>query len=240
MNMKTDIMGVMFDNYTIDESVKMAVSFEKVPFVIVTPNPEIVQAAKKDEKFKDVLNSADIVTPDGIGIVYASKFLGGNIRERAAGFDICCGIIRELSKMNGSVYLFGGKPGVAECAAENLVKGYPGIQIAGTADGYFDKEKEKNIILDISSKSPDLLLVCLGAKKQECWILDHKHELNSKILIGAGGTVDVLAGKTKRAPDIFIKLGLEWFYRLVKEPSRFGRMLQLPLFLLEIIFKRGK
>ena len=85
-----------------------------------------------------------------------------------------------------------------------------------------------------------MLLVCLGAKKQECWIEKHKDELNAKILIGAGGTVDVLAGKAKRAPDIFIKLGLEWFYRLVKEPSRFGRMMQLPLFLLEIIFKRGR
>ena len=172
--------------------------------------------------------------------MYASKILGGNIKVRAAGFDICCGIIKELSKINGSVYLFGGKPGVAEYAAENLIKNYPGIKIAGTADGYFDGEKEKGIIADIADESPDLLLVCLGAKKQECWISDHKHELNAKILIGAGGTVDVFAGKTKRAPDIFIKFGLEWFYRLVKEPSRFGRMLQLPLFLLEIIFKRGK
>lgn len=240
MNMKTDIMGVMFDNYSISQAVEKAVSFEKKPFVIVTPNPEIVQAAKKDESFKNVLNSADIVTPDGIGIVYASKILKGNIKERAAGFDICCGIIEKLSEIGGSVYLFGGKPGVAECAAENIKEKYKGILISGTADGYFDDEKEKKIISDISEKAPDLLLVCLGAKKQECWIEKHKNELNAKILIGAGGTVDVLAGKVKRAPDIYIKLGLEWFYRLVKEPSRFGRMMQLPLFLLEIIFKRGK
>lgn len=239
-SMKTDIMGVMFDNYSISQAVDKAVSFEKIPFVIVTPNPEIVQAAKKDDSFKAVLNAADIVTPDGIGIVYASKILKGNIKERAAGFDICCGIIEKLAKIGGSVYLFGGKPGVAECAAENIKVKYQGVQIAGVSDGYFDEEKEKKIIADISEQKPDLLLVCLGAKKQECWIEKHKDELNAKILIGAGGTVDVLAGKVKRAPDIFIKLGLEWFYRLVKEPSRFGRMMQLPLFLLEIIFKRGR
>jgi len=238
--MKTDIMGVLFDNYTIEQSVDKAVSMEKTPFVIVTPNPEIVQAAKKDEVFRDVLNSADIVTPDGIGIVYASKILGGNIKVRAAGFDICCGIIEKLAERGGSVYLFGGKPGVADAAAENIKVKYKGIQIAGTSDGYFDSEKEKKIIADIMEKAPDLLLVCLGAKKQECWIASHKDELNAKILIGAGGTVDVLAGKVKRAPDIYIKLGLEWFYRLIKEPSRFGRMMQLPLFLLEIIFRRGK
>ena len=240
MNMKTDIMGVMFDNYSIKETIDIATSFEKTPFVIVTPNPEIVQAAKKDSEFKNVLNSADIVTPDGIGIVYASKILGGNINERAAGFDICCGIIEKLAENSGSVYLFGGKPGVADAAAENLKKKYENLNIAGTADGYFDSEKEQKIIEDIKQKKPDLLLVCLGAKKQECWISEHKDELGAKILVGAGGTVDVLAGKTKRAPDIYIKLGLEWFYRLVKEPSRFGRMMQLPLFLLEIIFKRGK
>lgn len=238
--MKTNIMGVMFDNYSINETVEKAVSFDNIPFVIVTPNPEIVQAAKKDENFKNVLNRANVVTPDGIGIVYASKILGGHIKERAAGFDICCGIIEKLAKNNGSVYLFGGKPGVADAAGENLLKKFLGITVAGTADGYFDSEKEKVIIEDIKSKKPDLLLVCLGAKKQECWIDSHKEELGAKILVGAGGTVDVFAGKVKRAPDIFIKLGLEWFYRLVKEPSRFGRMMQLPLFLLQIIFKRGK
>ena len=238
--MKTDIMGVLFDNYTIDEAIEKAVSFEKKPFVIVTPNPEIVQAAKKDKEFLEVLNKADIVSPDGIGIVYASKILKGNIKERAAGFDIACGIMDRLSKINGSVYIFGGKPGVADDAAKNILEKYEGINIAGVSDGYFDEEKEKQIIDEIKKSQPDLLLVCLGAKKQEKWIDQHKDILNAKILIGAGGTVDVLSGRTKRAPDIFIKFGLEWLYRLMKEPSRIGRMMQLPVFLMEIIIKRGK
>ena len=238
--MKTNIFGVQFDNYTISETVEMATSFEKTPFVIVTPNPEIVQIAKKDKELCDVLNGANVVTPDGIGIVYASKILKGNIKERAAGFDICCGILNKLAQKNGTVYLFGGKPGVAEQAKQKVEEKYDGISVCGIADGYFDEEKEKKIIEDISNKAPDLLLVCLGAPKQEKWIAAHKDELNAKILIGAGGSIDVLSGNTKRAPKIFIKLGLEWFYRLLCEPKRIGRMMQLPKFLLEIIFKRGK
>ena len=238
--MKTDIFGVKFDNYTVSETAKMAVSLKKTPFVIVTPNPEIVQAARKDENFMQMLNRADVVTPDGIGIVYASKILGGNVKERAPGFDVCCTILKLLSERSGSVYLFGGKSGIAVEAAKRITETYKGITVSGTADGYFDEQKEKEIISDIASKEPDLLLVCLGAKKQEKWIFDNMDKLNAKILIGAGGSIDVLSGKTKRAPDIFIKLGLEWFYRLIKEPKRIGRMMQLPLFLIEVILKRGK
>lgn len=238
MNLKTNIMGVMFDNYTIQETVQKAIAFDNVPFVIVTPNPEIVQVAKNDKEFKVVLNSANIVTPDGIGIVYASKILGGNIKQRAAGFDICCGILDILAEKKGTVYLFGGKPGVAELASEKIEQKYKGVSVVGTSDGYFDEQKEKAIVEDIKVKKPDLLLVCLGAKKQELWIHKYKDVLGAKILIGAGGSIDVFAGTVKRAPDLFIKFGLEWLYRLIKQPKRFIRMLQLPLFLIEIVVKR--
>lgn len=238
--MKTDIFGVLFDNYTIDEAVEKAINSlnEDKPFVIATPNPEIVDVARKDKEYKDILNSCDIVTPDGIGIVYASKILKGNIKERAAGFDIVCGIISEINRKNGSVFLFGSKPGVAESAAENLKEKYPDLEIKGCRNGYFKDDSE--IIKAIQDSSPDLLLVCLGAPKQEKWIFKNKDILNAKILVGAGGTLDVLAGNVKRAPDLFIKLGLEWFYRLIKEPKRIGRMMKLPLFLVDVIVKKGK
>ncbi len=236
--MKTDIFGVKFDNFSVNETVDKAVSFEKTPFVIFTPNPEIVQAAKKDSDFCDVLNTADVVTPDGIGIVYASKIINGAIKERAAGFDICCRILEKLAEKNGTVYLFGGKPEVANMAKDNIESKYKGISVVGTSDGYFDKEKEQAIIEDIKEKKPDLLLVCLGAKKQETWIYQNKDVLDAKIIIGAGGSIDVFAGTVKRAPDIFIKLNLEWFYRLIKQPSRFMRMMQLPLFIIEVVLKR--
>ena len=238
--MKTDIFGVLFDNFTIPEAIQKAIESldNNKPFVIATPNPEIVEVARKDAEYKTIINSSDIVTPDGIGIVYASKFLKGHIKERAAGFDIVCGIIGELNKRCGSVFLFGSKPGVAEDAAKNLNAEYPDLKISGCRNGYF--KDDADIIQEIQNASPDLLLVCLGAPKQEKWIYKNKDILNAKILVGAGGTLDVLAGNVKRAPEIFIKCGLEWFYRLVKEPKRIGRMAKLPLFLLDVIIKRGK
>ena len=238
--MKTEIFGVKFDNFTVEESVKKAVENlnKKRDFFIVTPNPEIVELARKNKEYRDVLNSADIVTPDGIGIVYASKILKGHVKTRAPGFDIVCGILEELSKINGSVYLLGGKPGVADTAAKNITEKYSGINIVGNHHGYFDNDEE--IVKEIASKKPDLLLVCLGAPKQEFWISSNIKSLNSGILIGAGGSIDVLSGNVKRAPEVFIKFGLEWFYRLLKEPKRIGRMSKLPLFLISVILKRGK
>lgn len=238
--MKTYIFGVGFDNFEVDETVKMAMKSlngEK-PFVIVTPNPEIVNIARKDSEYKNILNSADVVTPDGIGIVYASKMLKGNIEKRAAGFDIVTGIIKELDKTKGSVFLFGGKPGVAEKAAEKLGEKYSGLVIAGTHNGYFDDDS--GIIEEIKNSQPDLLLVCLGAPKQEKWIYKNKDILNAKILIGAGGSMDVLAENVRRAPDVFIKFGAEWLYRLIKEPKRITRMIKIPLFLMDVLFRREK
>ncbi|MBQ2897333.1 MAG: WecB/TagA/CpsF family glycosyltransferase [Clostridia bacterium] len=237
--MKTDIMGVLFDNFTVADTVEKAIQAldSKKPFFIVTPNPEIVNIAIQNHEYRDVLNSADIVTPDGIGIVYASKIIGGEIKKRAAGFDIVKGILEKLNEKSGSVYLFGGKPSVAEIAAQKISEEFPAIKIAGFHHGYFDDDAK--IINDIKSKKPDLLLVCLGAPKQEMWIYNNKDILNAGIMIGAGGSIDVLSGMTKRAPEIFIKLNLEWFYRLLNEPKRIGRMAKIPVFLLKVLFKRG-
>ncbi len=237
--MRTDIMGVCFDNFSVEETVGKAMSALKTgkKFFIVTPNPEIVNVAIQNEKYKDILNSADVVTPDGIGIVYASKMLGGEVKKRAPGFDIVKGILSELSKSEGSVYLFGGKPGVADMAAEKISADYPGVKIAGTDNGYFDDDTE--IIKNINNAKPDFLLVCLGAPKQEMWISKNIDNLNAGILIGAGGSIDVLSGQTKRAPEMFIKLNCEWLYRLLKEPKRIGRMAKIPVFLLKVLFRKG-
>lgn len=237
--MKTDIMGVRFDNYTVEQAVRKAINSldSGKPFFIVTPNPEIVNIAIDNDEYREILNSADIVTPDGIGIVYASKIVGGNVKQRAAGFDIVKGILGELANRQGSVYLFGGRPGVADLAAKKIAEDYKGIKIVGTHNGYFDDDTA--IIQEIRNSSPDFLLVCLGAPKQELWISENIDILNAGIVIGAGGSIDVLSGQTKRAPDIFIKLNCEWLYRLLKEPQRIGRMAKIPVFLLKVVLKRG-
>ncbi len=231
MNKKLNVLGVGVDtfdmagatNYLLDALSKDGLT------KVYTPNSEILLHAYKNEDYKDVLNRAELVTADGIGVVHASKILGSPLPERVSGFDLANELLRVAAPLNKSVYLFGSKPGVAEAAAEKIVSLYPGIKIAGTADGYFDAEKEAKIIDDINEKSPDILFVCLGFPKQEAWI-DAHFNLNAKIAMGLGGSLDVFAGTVKRAPKIYQKLGIEWLYRFIKQPSRFGRMLSLPKF----------
>jgi len=231
MNKKLNVLGVGVDTFDMCGSVKFLTdAFSKDGMTkVYTPNSEILLHAYKNQDYADVLNRAELVTADGIGVVYASKILGSSLPERVSGFDLANELLKTCAPLQKSVYLFGSKPGVAEAAAEKIVSLYPGIKIAGTKDGYFDAEKEKEIIADINEKAPDILFVCLGFPKQECWIDAHS-DLNAKIAMGLGGSLDVFAGTVKRAPKFFQKLGIEWLYRLIKQPSRFMRMLALPKF----------
>ncbi len=236
MNEFVDILGVKIARLTAEQALDRAEEMVKGEgtSVIYTPNPEIVMAAYEDEEFKKVLNSADMCVPDGIGVVYGAKILGEPLPERVAGFDLCCNLMQRMSKFGGSVFLFGSKPGVADAAANTLTNKYPGIGIAGTHDGYFKPEDEEAIIDEINNSGANLLLVCLGAPKQEKWINKYRDRLNVNLCVGAGGSLDVLAGTVKRAPEIFIKLNLEWFYRLCKQPSRIGRFMALPKFIITV------
>lgn len=236
MENKVDILGVKFSPTDIDSSAEKIIKMtEEDGFhYVFTPNSEMVMAAR-DEQFKNILNSADMLTADGIGIVYASKILGTPIYKRASGYDISLKLFESLAGNGKSFYLFGAAPKVAETAKEKLLEKFPGLIISGTHDGYFDAEEEYRIIEDINLKQPDVLFVCLGSPKQEKWIFDNKDKLNVKVAMGLGGCLDVYAGNVKRAPDIFIKFGLEWFYRLIKEPKRFFRMLALPKFMIKVI-----
>lgn len=230
---KVNILGIKVSKHTIESAADQIIEYitngDKRRCVF-TPNSEIIMMAYRDKKFAEVLNSADILTADGIGVVYASKMLRNPILERAAGFDTACAVLKKMAPLGKSVYLFGAKPGVAEAAGEEMLRRYPGIKIAGCADGYFDEEKQVNIIADINEKKPDLLFVCLGAPKQEKWISEHRDELDFGVAMGIGGSLDVFAGTVKRAPEFYQKHGIEWLYRLLKQPSRIGRMMDLPKF----------
>lgn len=232
-----EILGVPFNNMTAVEAVEMAmVCLEgESKGMLFTPNPEMVMLAQKDEEFMTILNSSTINVPDGIGIVYGSKFTSNPISERVAGYDLVQAVFDRMKTSRKTVYFFGGAPGVAQAAKEAMEKKHRGLNVVGVADGYFDEEKEKQIIAEINELRPDLLLVGIGFPKQEKWIYNNLDKLNVKLAIGVGGSFDVMSGNVKRAPAIFIKLGLEWFHRLITQPSRFVRMLQLPVFMIEVI-----
>lgn len=239
MENKVNILGVNIDKVNIDEAVLKIFDMleERKCHSVFTPNSEIILNAYKDPEFAEILNSADLLTADGIGVVYASRILGDPLESRAAGFDIACGVIDRISESGHRLYLFGGKPGVAEQAKRNLEAKYPFIQIVGTRNGYFKPEESSIIVNEINSVGADIVFVCLGAPKQEMWISENQNRLRARVLMGIGGSLDVFAGEVERAPEVWCNLGLEWLYRLIKEPWRFKRMLALPKFALTVLFK---
>ena len=236
--MRIDVMGVGFDSLTLNEAVTEALRLisEHRSAYVVTPNPEIVMMCRADTEVMDAVQKADLVLPDGIGVVYGAKILGTPLKQKVPGIDFAQALMEELSKTGGRAFLMGSKPGVAEMAAETLRNRYPGLTICGTQDGYF--KDDAPVIAAINEAKPDLLFVCLGAPKQELWMKRNASKLNVGIMAGLGGSLDVFAGTVKRAPVFFRKFGLEWFYRLVKEPWRFKRMMKLPKFLFACIGKK--
>ncbi len=236
---KINILGVNVDKVTNKDAVEKVLKMldEKGNHAVFTPNSEIILMAYKDPEFCDILNSADLLTADGIGVVYASRILNNPLSERVAGYDVACGVIEEISKTGHRLYLFGGKPGIAELAEQKLKEKYPLLNIVGTHNGYFGPEEVEEIIADINESRADLVFVCLGAPTQEKWIYNNMDKLCCHVMMGVGGSLDVFAGTVERAPDRWCKLGLEWLYRLKKEPWRIGRMMALPKFGFTVLFK---
>ena len=238
--MRTDILGVEFDKLTAEESVARgeALLKEAKGAYVVTPNPELVFESRKNAAFSKALSEADIVLPDGIGVVYASKILGHKGFVRLPGIEFGSSMLQIAAREGYGVYLLGAKPGVAEKAGENLKAQYPGLIISGAADGYF--KPEDPVAERIKESGAKLVFVCLGFPKQELWIAQNRHKTGAALHLALGGSLDVYAGNVKRAPEIWCKLGLEWFYRLIKEPQRIKRMWKLPYILILAAGKRIK
>lgn len=236
---KVNILGVHVDMVTINGAADLIMKFmnEDRVHAVYTPNSEIIMQAYRNTDFADLLNRADLLTADGIGVVHASKILKKPIRERAAGYDIARKVLEKMNYSEHKLFLFGGKPGVAEEAAKNLKKDYPELNIAGMRNGYFKDEDEAEIVEQINSSGADMLFVCLGAPKQEQWIDRNRDKLNIRVAMGIGGSLDVFAGNVQRAPEIFCRTGMEWFYRLCKEPWRAKRMADLPKFAATVMTK---
>ncbi len=240
MTVRIDIMGVGFDNVTLEEAVRTGSELAKGPgfTYVVTPNPEIVNCARQDESYRKVLNEAGLVLPDGIGVIYAAKMLGRPLKSRVPGIDFASGLLGRMAKEGGRLFLLGAKPGVAEQAADRLRAAYPGLMICGTHDGYF--QEDAPVVEQIRAAKADVVLVCLGFPRQEKWMAQHGPETGAHLMAGLGGALDVFAGNAKRAPKAWQNMNLEWAYRLVHEPQRIGRMAKLPLFLVDARKHRRK
>lgn len=240
MRKTANILGVPIDAVSLESAMDKVKGFLKESGcnMITTPNTEIVMEAHGDEEVQKVLMASDLCIPDGIGLIYASKIQKLGLIERVPGVDLMRKILEYANENEKFIYILGGKPGVAEIACENIKKTFNSIRIVGYHDGYFKEEDEEGIINRINHLKPDILFVALGAPRQEKWIYKNKSSLNVKIAMGVGGSVDIWAGTARRAPKAFQKLGLEWFYRLIKEPWRYKRMLALPKFMLKVVLER--
>lgn len=200
---------------------------------IIAVNPEKVMTAEKNEELRQLINSSTYQIPDGVGILLASKMKGGKIASRVTGVDMMDRLIRFAAEENHKVFLYGAKEEVVTLAKQKLEEKYPGLNISGYENGY-EKDNDK-IINKINASGAELLFVAMGSPKQELWIRENMGKLNVKVFQGVGGSFDVFSGKVQRAPLFFRKLGIEWLYRLSKEPKRFKRQLALPKFLLRIL-----
>ena len=232
--MRINVLGVGFDNVLMIEAVARGVDMLSQPgaHYVVTPNPEIVEICRKNPEAMRAVNGADLVLADGIGIIKGARILGTPLKARNPGIEFAAYLMKEMAEKGLSRYLLGAKPGVAEAAGKRLAEKYPGLKIAGTHDGYF---KEDGPVAEAIRRSgADCVFVCLGAPKQELWMAKHGEAAGARLLCGLGGSLDVFAGVVERAPKFWSDHGLEWFYRLCKEPRRIGRMMKLPLFLVHI------
>lgn len=244
------ILGVRIDHVDMKTALKCATDGinPENPFVIVTPNSEIVVKANEEPRLKDFIENASMVVPDGIGLVIGSKLVKQPLQERVTGIDLMLKLVEYAAENDKSIYFLGGKDPVASKAAEMLKKKYPKLKVAGTHHGYFKglhtgnkgHEEELAVIEDIKAKKPDMLFVAFGAPKQEYFIDEYKDVLGAGLLMGVGGSLDVVSGTVKRAPEIYQKIGMEWAYRLAKEPWRIKRAGALPIFALNVLIKKDK
>lgn len=232
------LFDIPFRNVTLAEALALLRQYlaDGATRIVVTPNSEIVYECTRDRAAKDAVLSADLILPDGAGVVLASKILGCPLKGKVAGVDIAHALPAILEAEGKRLFLYGGKPGVADLAAKNLQTAHPDLCIAGTLDGY--GKSDEAAVEAINESGADVVYVCLGAPRQELFMQQYRGDIRAALLLGLGGSVDILAGVSKRAPDIFVRLGLEWFYRLLKEPSRIGRMTRLPRFLGKAIVTR--
>lgn len=236
MSERVEILGVKVDAVTMAQAVECVQKLiaARKPSIVATANAEMLMRATHDAELHRILNAAELVVPDGAGTVWAAHHLGYEMPERVAGYDLVQELLKLAPKKSQRIFFFGSAPGIAEKAKAKAEMLYPEIQIAGTRNGFFTKEDEPEIIAQIRNSQADILLAALGVPKQEKWLAAHKSELNVPVSIGVGGTLDVMAGAVRRAPKWMQRAKLEWLFRAMLQPSRAGRLIALPKFVLKV------
>lgn len=241
MTKKIDILNTFFDNVTENEAVSLSKDAltNRQKHFIVTANPEIVMYAQANPDYKDIVNQADLVVADGIGVVIGSKILKRPLEERVAGFDLMKRLLKEAAQNDWNVFLLGAKESTVTKASDRIKETYPSINIVGTHDGYFDLE-DRTVLDKVINSKADMVFVAMGYPRQEEWIRHYFKQVDYGLAMGVGGSFDVWADEVKRAPLWIQKINLEWFYRLVSDPKRIGRMRVLPEFLIEVLKEKWK
>ena len=243
---KINVRGVFFDNVSPSEAIEVAEGYIQrgEQCVVFTPNAEIVQMTIEDESFRTLINSAELIIPDGAGVVLASKILKKPLKGKVAGCEFAETLVKNSASGKYKIFFYGSKPvtdegmSVADLADKKMGEKYEGFKAAGTSHGYVKPDGYPELIEKINASGADILFVCLGVPMQEKWIYENREKLSPRLIVGLGGTLDVFAGTVKRAPRIFVRLNLEWFYRLIKEPKRLGRMMKLPKFIFGTILSK--
>lgn len=240
-NRNVEIMGISFVNKMKQDFLKEDIFprlQQKKKIFVVTANPEIVMKTKEDVEFKRIVQEADYTVPDGIGIIMAAKWLKTPLKERVPGYDLSLDLLEYANKNHLKCYFLGADEEVNQKAVKKVEKDYPNIKLAGRHHGFFELG-DCDFAKSVAATKPDIVFVAAGCPKQEKWIASYQDLFDHGLFMGVGGTFDVLAGAVKRAPKIWIRLNLEWFYRLLQQPrKRFKRTLKLFEFMFRIIFNK--
>jgi len=235
-----EILGVRVDDATYADLLECVDTFvaEGEPQQVVTLNPEMIVAAHDDPVFRQDLNRAGLNVADGVGLMLAARLLGHPLRERVTGSDGIHRLAAHCARQGHRLYLLGAAPGVAEVVAEQLALAYPGLVVVGTFAGSPSVEEEAAIVERVRAAAPDLLMVAYGVPAEEKWIARNRDRLGVPVMIGVGGAFDFVAGVARRAPAWMRRFGLEWLYRLIRQPWRWRRQLALPRFVALVIRQR--
>ncbi|HED03648.1 MAG TPA: glycosyltransferase [Candidatus Fraserbacteria bacterium] len=238
---RIELFGVPLDRVGLEQAAARLLGWIREgrgPHLVATPDTPTLMRAGRNPALQNVYRQASLVTADGTGILWAARLLGARLPQRVTGIDLIETVCRQASVAFNRgdfrrcrLFLLGARPGVAAEAAARLGKRYPGVQIVGTCHGYFRAAETEALLQEIRGTAPDILLVGLGVPRQELWMVAHRDQLSTPVLIGVGGSFDVLSGRLCRAPRSWQKLGLEWLYRLIAQPRRLLRLWPLPLFL---------